>query len=136
MTETIPVKYIGPDAFWHGTLYGVKLRFEHGQTLDLPTPLALKFVTHHDTFAKGNGPAKAPTPEEAADQALAEAKKTQELEEQQRNEAHDLFAQIDLMDKTSLAEFCNRYGQVLDKRKNVDTLRAEAKSFVDRFGPA
>ena len=130
----IPVKYIGPDPFWHGLLYDTRLRFERGQTLQLPEALALRFLTHQDTFALGEGTAEPQTPQDATNAALAEAEKAKLEEEQKSTEVYELFDQIDRMDKASLATFSQKYGQVLDKRKGLDALRAEAKSFVDRFG--
>lgn len=130
----IPVKYIGPDAFWHGLLYDTRLRFERGQTLQLPEPLALRFLTHQDTFALGEGTAEPQTPQDATNAALAEAEKAKLEEDAKRAEVFELFDQIDLMDKAGLATFAQKYGQALDKRKGLEALRAEVKSFVDRFG--
>ena len=130
----IPVKYIGPDAFWHGLLYDTRLRFERGQTLQLPEPLALRFLTHQDTFALGEGTAEPQTPQDATNAALAEAEKAKLEEDEKRAEVFELFDQIDLMDKAGLATFAQKYGQALDKRKGLEALRAEVKSFVDRFG--
>lgn len=132
--STIPVKYIGPDPYWHGLLYDTRLRFEQGQTLHLPAGLAMRFLTHQDTFARGEGSAEQPTPQEAANAALKDAE-TKKAEEQEKSaEVYDVFDQIDRMDKASLAEFAIKYGQQVDKRKSLDALRADAKSFVDRFG--
>lgn len=130
----IPVKYIGPDAFWHGLLYDTRLRFERGQTLQLPEPLALRFLTHQDTFALGEGTAEPQTPQDATNAALAEAEKAKLEEDEKRAEVFELFDQIDLMDKAALSTFSQKYGQALDKRKGLDALRAEVKGFVDRFG--
>lgn len=130
----IPVKYIGPDPFWHGLLYDTRLRFERGQTLQLPEPLALRFLTHQDTFALGEGTAEPQTPQDATNAALAEAEKAKLEEDAKRAEVFALFDQIDLMDKAALATFSQKYGQALDKRKGLDALRAEVKGFVDRFG--
>lgn len=134
MDKLIPVKYIGPDPYWHGLLYDTRLRFEHGQTLQLPEPLALRFLTHKDTFARGDETAEPPTPQQATDAALAEAERQRLEEERKRAETFELFDQIDLMDKAGLVTFSQKYGQVLDKRKGLEALRAEVKSFVDRFG--
>jgi len=130
----IPVKYIGPDAFWHGLLYDTRLRFDRGQTLQLPEALALRFLTHQDTFALGEGAAEPQTPQDATNAALAEAEKAKLEEDAKRAEVFALFDQIDLMDKAALATFSQKYGQALDKRKGLDALRAEVKGFVDRFG--
>lgn len=133
--STIPVKYIGPDPYWHGLLYDTRLRFEQGQTLQLPEALALRFLTHQDTFARGEAVAEQqPTPQEATNQALEEAAKKKAEEEQKTTEVYELFDQIDRMDKASIAEFCLKYGQNVDKRKSLDVLRTDAKAYVDRFG--
>lgn len=132
--DTIPVKYIGPDAHWHGLLYNTRLRFEHGQTLQLPTELGLKFLTHHDTFGPGEEPTKPQAADPSAETALAEAGKQQEQDKQQQVEVFEVFDQIDRMDKNALATFSKKYGQDIDKRKGLAVLRADAKSFVDRFG--
>lgn len=130
----IPVKCIGPDPYWAGLLYNTRERFEHGETRLLPEALALKFLTHKDTFERGEAPTKPQSADEVAAAAVTEAEKQQAQKEQQQTEVYELFDQIDRMDKASLAEFSQKYGQVLDKRKTVNALRADAKSFVDRFG--
>lgn len=130
----IPVKYIGPDPYWHGLLYNARLRFEQGQTLHLPEALALKFLTHKDTFGPGDGETKPLTADEASAAALAEAEKAKKQQEEQQTEVYDLFAQIDLMDKASLTQVAEKYGQAIDKRRGLDALRSEVKGFVDRFG--
>lgn len=130
----IPVKYIGPDSHWAGLLYNTRLRFERGQTLPLPEALALKFLTHKDTFARGDGDVAPPTPEEEHARALAESQRLEQEQAAQRSEVYELFDQIERMDKVALEEFCRKYGQEIDRRRSVDKLRSEAKSFVDRFG--
>ena len=65
---------------------------------------------------------------------MEEAAKKKAEEEQKTTEVYELFDQIDRMDKASIAEFCLKYGQNVDKRKSLDVLRADAKAFVDRFG--
>ena len=131
----IPVKYIGPDAYWEAYLYGVKLRFDSGQTRAMPESLALKCLTHHDTFWRDDSTAVEPkTPEQETAEALAKAEQDKKTQEDQDMELHDVVDRVDLMGKEQLAEFANRYGTKLDGRKSVESLRTAVKQLVDLNG--
>jgi hypothetical protein len=131
----IPVKYIGPDPFWHGLLYGVKLRFDNGQTRPLPEPLALKFLTHHDTFQLDDGFEVTPkSAEQETQEALTAAKQEEQAKDEASQDLYDVLDRVDLMEKEQLAEFASRYGTKLDARRAVATLRTEVKQLVNLRG--
>lgn len=134
-TAQIAVKYIGRRDYWEGMLYGVRLRFDAGQTRALPEDLALKFLTHRDTFERNDAAAVTPkTPEQETAEALAQAEKQQKDEHEQYLDLHDVLDRVDLMGKEQLAEFANRYGTKLDGRKSVESLRTAVKQLVDLNG--
>jgi len=131
----IPVKYIGPDAYWEAYLYGVKLRFDNGQTRALPESLALKFLTHGDTFGRDESAVVAPkTTEQETAEALAQAEKQQQDEHEQYLELHEVLDRVNLMGKEQLVEMATRYGTKLDGRKSVESLRGTVKQLIDLNG--
>lgn len=131
----IPVKYIGPDAYWEAYLYGVKLRFDNGQTRALPESLALKFLTHGDTFGRDESAVVAPkTAEQETADALAQAEKQQKDEHDQYLELHEVLDRVNLMGKEQLVEMATRYGTRLDGRKSVESLRGTVKQLIDLNG--
>jgi len=131
----IPVKYIGPDAYWEAYLYGVKLRFDNGQTRALPESLALKFLTHGDTFGRDESAVVAPkTAEQETADALAQAEKQQKDEHDQYLELHEVLDRVNLMGKEQLVEMAIRYGKSFDKRIGVEKMRTEVRQLVDMNG--
>lgn len=131
----IPVKYIGPDAYWEAHLYGVKLRFDSGQTRAMPESLALKFLTHHDTFGRDDSTAVEPkTPEQETAEALAKAEQDKKTQEDQDMELHDVLDRVNLMGKEQLVEMAIRYGKSFDKRIGVEKMRTEVRQLVDMNG--
>jgi len=131
----IPVKYIGPDAYWEAYLYGVKLRFDSGQTRAMPESLALKFLTHGDTFGRDKSAVVAPkTTEQETAEALAQAEKQQKDEHDQYLELHEVLDRVNLMGKEQLVEMATRYGTKLDGRKSVESLRGTVKQLIDLNG--
>jgi hypothetical protein len=134
-TAQIPVKYIGRRPHWEGTLYNVKLRFDAGQTRPLPEPLALKFLTHTDTFERDsayNAPPK--SVEQETEELLAEAEQRAQVETKRDMELTEVLERIDMLEKPQLAEIATRYGQKLDGRRSVDTLRAEVRQIINQQG--
>lgn len=131
----IPVKYIGPDSYWEAYLYGVKLRFEGGQTRALPEGLALKFLTHKDTFERDDSVAIEPkTAEQETQEALDQADKGKKDADEQYQELHEVLDQVGMMGKDQLVDFAARYGSKLDKRQSVETLRGAVTQLVDQNG--
>ena len=56
-------------------------------------------------------------------------------EDEDLDETFDTYLSIDQMDKDALELFAkSNYEQDLDKRKNVETLRAQVKGMIDQFG--
>lgn len=134
-TTQIPVKYIGPRDYWEGTLYNVKLRFDSGQTRLLPEALALKYLTHPDTFERNDAhDIPAVTPEQETQAALDDAQKKAKDADAEYQELHEVLDQVGQMGKEQLAEFATRYGSKLDKRQGVDGMRAAVKQLIDQNG--
>lgn len=134
-TAQIPVKYIGRRAFWEGTLYNVKLRFDSGQTRPLPEALALKFLTHTDTFQRDDAFEITPkTVEQETQEALAEAATKANVQQEAMQELQDVLERVDLMAKEQLSDVAARYGKKLDGRRSVDSLRLEVKQMINLHG--
>lgn len=134
-TAQIPVKYIGRRAFWEGTLYNVKLRFDSGQTRPLPEALALKFLTHTDTFQRDDAFEITPkTVEQETQEALAEAATKANVQQEAMQELQDVLERVDLMAKEQLSDVASRYGKKLDGRRSVDSLRLEVKQMINLHG--
>ena len=131
----IAVKYIGHRAHWEGTLYNVKLRFESGQTRPLPEALALKFLTHKDTFERDDAFAIAPkTPEQETQEALDAVQQAVKKDHEQTQEVYEVLDQVGLMDKDRLQDFASRYGTKLDGRRSIERLRDDVKQLVNLRG--
>lgn len=134
-TAQIPVKYIGRRPHWEGTLYNVKLPFDAGQTRLLPEALALKFLTHHDTFARDDEYEATPkSVEQETAEALAESAKVEQAKEEASMELSEVLDRVATMEKAQLADVAARYGIKLDGRRSVDTLRGEVRQIINLNG--
>lgn len=132
---TINVKYIGPRVYWEGLLYNVRLRFDHGQTRAMPQALALKFLTHKDTFERDDATAIKPkSAEQETSEAIEQAQKSEKDQIEKDHDLYDVLARVDRMEKEQLAEFASRYGAKLDKRKGLDAMRGEVRQLVNSQG--
>ena len=137
----VPVKYIGPRAEWYDRLYGTGLMFSSGQTRNLPTDIARQLLRHGDLFEKADQPpfetadGEAVTADDDTARLLEQGKQAEDAKHEQQVSIQDLYDQIDQMDKSSLESFAStKYRIDLDKRKSVDSLRAQVKQLVDQFG--
>lgn len=134
-TAQIPVKYIGRRPHWEGTLYNVKLRFDMGQTRPLPEALALKFLTHTDTFQRDPEYQFTPkTVEQETQEALAEANERVQAQQEANQELQDVLENVAIMEREQLAQVASRYGRKLDGRRSVDSLRADVKQMINLHG--
>ena len=137
MTGTA-ILYSGRKA-WTDRLYGSGLYFLPGQTRKVPHLLARKLLRHADLFSTGiadivevetNDPGEDDTAE-----LMACARKAETDQRDQQSRVNDVLNQIDQMDKDGLAEFAQvNYRQPLDKRRSLDALREQVRSFIDQFG--
>ena len=134
-TAQIPVKYIGRRPHWEGTLYNVKLRFDMGQTRPLPEALALKFLTHTDTFQRDPEYQFTPkTVEQETQEALAEANERVQAQQEANQELQEVLENVAIMEREQLAQVASRYGRKLDGRRSVDSLRADVKQMINLHG--
>ena len=134
-TAQIPVKYIGRRPHWNGTLYNVKLAFDAGQTRLLPEALALKFLTHTDTFKRDDEHEATPkSVEQETAEALAEAQQREAKQEEASFELAEVMDRVSIMEKDQLTEMATRYGVKLDGRKGVEKLRGEVKQLINLNG--
>ena len=149
-TTTVPVQYIGRRDSFRDHLYGTGLTFEQGQSRELPSDVARKFLRHVDQFGKGPAADTAAPASKAkaakmdtenqldpdgTKAALEIAAKQQATVTAKENERQDLMDTIAHMPKAALIEFArNNYRQELDKANKLDDLRAQVRGFVDQFG--
>ena len=136
--KTAAVTYTGK-RYWADRLYGSGLDFEPGQTREMPTELARKFLKHADMFSTASvTPAQERKQQEVDDtQAKLDAaaqKRAMKKAEQDRRQ--DLVDRVNAMDEQSLREFAkNTYQQDIDGRvHDVAKLREKVIGFVDQFG--
>lgn len=134
-TAQIPVKYIGRRSHWEGTLYSVKLRFDMGQTRPLPEALALKYLTHTDTFQRDPDYQFTPkSVEQETQEALAEANERVQAQQEANQELQEVLENVAIMEREQLAQVASRYGRKLDGRRSVDSLRADVKQMINLHG--
>ena len=136
--KTAAVTYTGK-RYWADRLYGSGLDFEPGQTREMPTELARKFLKHADMFSTASvTPAQERKQQEVDDtQAKLDAaaqKRAMKKAEQDRRQ--DLVDRVNAMDEQSLRDFAkNTYQQDIDGRvHDVAKLREKVIGFVDQFG--
>lgn len=136
--KTAAVTYTGK-RYWADRLYGSGLDFEPGQTREMPTELARKFLKHADMFAATSvTPAQERKQQEIDDtQAKLDAaaqKRAMKKAEQDRRQ--DLVDRVNAMDEQSLRDFAkNTYQQEIDGRvHDMAKLREKVIGFVDQFG--
>ena len=136
--KTAAVTYTGK-RYWADRLYGSGLDFEPGQTREMPTELARKFLKHADMFSTASvTPAQERKQQEVDDtQAKLDAaaqKRAMKKAEQDRRQ--DLVDRVNAMDEQSLRDFAkNTYQQDIDGRvHDVAKLREKVVGFVDQFG--
>lgn len=134
-TAQIPVKYIGRRPHWEGMLYNVKLRFDAGQTRPLPEALALKYLTHTDTFQRDPDYQFTPkSVEQETQEALAEANERVQAQQEANQELQEVLENVAIMEREQLAQVASRYGRKLDGRRSVDSLRADVKQMINLHG--
>lgn len=130
MDKLTGVRNISKRGAFSGSLYGAKLHFAKDEVQMLPVELAHKLFKHADVFK----PAKAVKVDKTkveTETAQTEAETTTETNTQ----VLDMHDQIQQMDKNALEDFAKaKYGQDLDKRKSVETLRQEVGLMIDQFG--
>lgn len=136
--KTTAVTYVGK-RYWADRLYGSGLDFEPGQTREMPTELARKFLKHADMFSTASvTPAQERKQQELDDtQAkLDAAAQKRALKKAEQDRRQDLVDRVNAMDEQSLRDFAkNTYQQEIDGRvHDMAKLREKVIGFVDQFG--
>ena len=136
--KTTAVTYVGK-RYWADRLYGSGLDFEPGQTREMPTELARKFLKHADMFSTASvTPAQERKQQEADDtQAkLDAAAQKRALKKAEQDRRQDLVDRVNAMDEQSLRDFAkSTYQQEIDGRvHDMAKLREKVIGFVDQFG--
>ena len=136
--KTAAVTYVGK-RYWADRLYGSGLDFEPGQTREMPTELARKFLKHADMFSTASvTPAQERKQQELDDtQAkLDAAAQKRALKKAEQDRRQDLVDRVNAMDEQSLRDFAkSTYQQEIDGRvHDMAKLREKVIGFVDQFG--
>lgn len=121
----LPVEYIGPRAQYTDGLYGTRIHWaEVGAVQLVPEAIAQKMVTNNkDVWRLGEYSGES-TPDAQEKPDTTEADNRQELD-----------TVIQTMDKVALEGYARiNFGQELDRRQSVDTLRQKVKMLIDQYG--
>ena len=120
--DHVSVKYIGKRLEYTDGTYGTRIHFVQGESRLVPLDKARLMLKHPDVYAPGEADAPIAVMPEAKD------KKPDE-------ETQDMRDSIAIMDKAALETYAKTNFRInIDKRKNVEALRAEVTGLVDRFG--
>jgi len=120
----VSVKYIGPRETYKEGAYGSGLVFSQGESLQIPAALAAKLFKHPDVYVPGDPSAAAGPAVEVALPVEDESLKTQPERDSIAN-----------MGKNALETYARTHFRVdLDKRKNLNELRAQVTGLVDQYG--
>jgi hypothetical protein len=124
------VRYIGKRATWEDTIYGSGLVFEQGQSRNVPSNLASKFLRHYDIFEKSN--------EVVADDTALILEQSIE-KEKQRDEVLEQLLEIQMrieqMDKDSVHDYVlHNYREKMDRRQSIENMREHAIMLINQFG--
>lgn len=118
----IAITYIGKRDTYVDGCYGSKIVFQQGETKAVPEEWAVKFLRHPDQFEKSDD--KKATPVEI------------EAKEQPEEDIQDTVDAVANMDSDALAEFAATHfnGFKINKRKGVESQRAEVTRLIEQFG--
>ena len=117
-----PIKYIGKRENHTEGAYGTRVPFKPGESILMPDDIARKMLKHADVYAPGNV-----LEANAVDipPVINPDDDTQDLRDSVQNlDSYEALNNI----------AANDYGQKLDKRKSIPTLRAEVIAMIDQFG--
>lgn len=120
-----PIKYIGHRPTYREGAYGSGIVFTKDETINVEDDtLANKLLRHHDVYVRGEAKKSAETNSSKAKDVDAEADPTQD--------ARDAIA---TMNKDALETYAKtHFGVDLDKRKSIDSLRAQTTGLLDQYG--
>ena len=120
-----PIKYIGKRATHTDALYGTRIFWDAVGAVQLvPDAIAAKMVSiNHDVYALA----------EYSGEAEPALKPTSQPQDDTARQELDMVVQT--MGKDALESYAKtHYGQELDKRRAVETLRQEVALLIDQFG--
>lgn len=120
-----PIKYIGHRATYREGTYGSGIVFAQGETINIEDDaLANKLLRHSDVYVRGEA-------KKAAEMNTSKAKDV-DAEADPLQDARDAIA---TMNKDALETYAKtHFGVDLDKRKSVDSLRAQTTGLLDQYG--
>jgi len=118
----LSVKYIGKRAEYTEGTYGTRIHFIQGESRMVPVDKARLMLKHPDVYVPG-----------VEDAVIAVVQ--EEPSKKPDEESQDMRDSIAIMDKASLESYAKTNFRInIDRRKHIDTLRAEVTALVDRFG--
>lgn len=123
------IKYVGRRASHTDGMYGTRLTWAAGETLQVPAVIAAKMLAHPDVYQLGEPVVGVLPP-------LPDTSKAKE-EQVQEDRAFDMRQSIAAMNKDGVVSFVKTNFRVdLDKKQSVASLRAQATQLVDQYGVA
>lgn len=126
------VRYAGHRTQYTDRLYGTNLNWAPGQVRHLPAHVADRFLRHADVFEVAE---EAQATEEDTAAVLAYVAREQREKECAEQLAEAMILEVRAMDKEALSNFAQqKYGQVIDRRRNLDDLRQQVVHMIDQFG--
>ena len=96
----------------------------------------LRFAEFARADAKQAKPKQAEQQAEADAQAAAllQAQQAEKVEQDEQAARESMLLTVESMDKGALEEYARKYEVELDKRRSLDTLRAEVATLIEQFG--
>lgn len=121
----LPVEYIGKRAQYTDGLYGTRIHWpEVGAVQLVPEDIANKMAVHNKDVWRLAEYSGETAPDIQPKQDTTEA-----------DQRHELDNMIQTMDKVALEGYARiNFGQELDRRQSVETLRQKVKMLVDQYG--
>jgi len=134
------IKYIGKRETYVEGMYGSKIEFTKGESVDVDNKLAAKLLRHKDQYIEDTESAGSADDIEDTNSAddIEDTNSDDDTESTDSDDdpMQDVRDSIVTMDKQSLIDFAeaNFSGLSLNKRKSEENLRVELIQLVDRYG--
>lgn len=135
MSEAIRIKYVGRRPFYREGCYGSSLEFAKGESRLVHRDLAVKLLRHPDVYVMDEAqPGGGSSSQDVADVEVAGTPKPPEQVENTLTDEALLHVST-LPDNESLEQYSmQQWNLKLDKRKSIDSNRAEVEARISMYG--
>ena len=134
--KLVSIQYTGFKPYTDRT--AMRSEWAPGETKQIPQESAnalLRFAEFKPAKGgKADKPADTKEPTEAEKQAAARLKEQEQAKETDRLVEESILTTVESMDKNALEAYARKYEVELDKRRSLDTLRAEVSTLIEQFG--